>query len=207
MSDRLVVILEDVVAGTLTRLDGGSLRFDYDERYQEQSGGTPLSLSMPLEVRSTPTASCRRGSGACCPTTTRCCDDGLASFTFGLLPFSLLGTPVGEDCAGAVQFAQPDGLDRLLARPGAVDWLDEAGVADAAARAARGPTAWLGRTSRVSSASPAPRRRRRCSSTASRWGVPSGTTPTTHILKPAVAGLDDHDVNEHLCLDAARAPG
>ena len=50
MSDRLVVILEDVVAGTLPRLNGGKLRFDYDERYQEQSGGTPLSLSMPIQV-------------------------------------------------------------------------------------------------------------------------------------------------------------
>jgi serine/threonine-protein kinase HipA len=27
------------------------------------------------------------------------------------------------------------------------------------------------------------------------------------MLKPAVAGLDDHDLNEHLCLDAARRAG
>ncbi|MDQ6776873.1 MAG: HipA domain-containing protein [Actinomycetota bacterium] len=40
-----------------------------------------------------------------------------------------------------------------------------------------------------------------------RWGVPSGATPTTHILKPAVTGFDDHDLNEHLCLDAARRAG
>jgi HipA-like C-terminal domain len=31
--------------------------------------------------------------------------------------------------------------------------------------------------------------------------------PTTHILKPAVTGLDDHDLNEHLCLSAARIVG
>jgi serine/threonine-protein kinase HipA len=31
--------------------------------------------------------------------------------------------------------------------------------------------------------------------------------PTTHILKPAVTGLDDHDLNEHLCLTAARLLG
>ncbi|MGO8960646.1 MAG: HipA domain-containing protein [Streptosporangiaceae bacterium] len=40
-----------------------------------------------------------------------------------------------------------------------------------------------------------------------RWAVPSGSTPTTHILKPAITGLDDHDLNEHLCLDAARRSG
>jgi serine/threonine-protein kinase HipA len=28
--------------------------------------------------------------------------------------------------------------------------------------------------------------------------------PTTHIIKPAVTGLDDHDLNEHICLSAAR---
>jgi serine/threonine-protein kinase HipA len=36
-----------------------------------------------------------------------------------------------------------------------------------------------------------------------RWGEPSGAVPTTHILKPAVTGLDDHDLNEHICLGAA----
>ena len=40
-----------------------------------------------------------------------------------------------------------------------------------------------------------------------RWGVPSGAIPTTHILKPAVSGFDDHELNEHLCLDAARRAG
>jgi serine/threonine-protein kinase HipA len=40
-----------------------------------------------------------------------------------------------------------------------------------------------------------------------RWGVPSGSAATSHILKPAVAGLDDHDLNEHLCLDAAGRAG
>jgi serine/threonine-protein kinase HipA len=40
-----------------------------------------------------------------------------------------------------------------------------------------------------------------------RWGVPQGSIPTSHILKPAIAGLDDHDLNEHLCLDAARRAG
>nr|MDA8208626.1 HipA domain-containing protein [Actinomycetota bacterium] len=36
-----------------------------------------------------------------------------------------------------------------------------------------------------------------------RWGVPHGELPTTHILKPAIAGMTDHDINEHICMDAA----
>jgi serine/threonine-protein kinase HipA len=40
-----------------------------------------------------------------------------------------------------------------------------------------------------------------------RWGVPAGRTPTTHILKPPVRGLDGHVENEHMCLRLARAVG
>ena len=37
--------------------------------------------------------------------------------------------------------------------------------------------------------------------------MPDGSTPTTHILKPAIGGSDHHDLNEHLCLAAARRAG
>jgi serine/threonine-protein kinase HipA len=33
-----------------------------------------------------------------------------------------------------------------------------------------------------------------------RWGLPSGSIPTTHILKPGVEGLEGHAANEHFCL-------
>jgi len=39
------------------------------------------------------------------------------------------------------------------------------------------------------------------------WGVPRDSTPTTHVLKPAVAALPDHDVNEFVSMAAARALG
>ena len=34
-----------------------------------------------------------------------------------------------------------------------------------------------------------------------------GAAATSHILKPAIAGFDDHDLNEHLCLQAAAIAG
>jgi serine/threonine protein kinase HipA of HipAB toxin-antitoxin module len=65
-------------------------------------------------------------------------------------------------------------------------------------------TAWLGRsfTGQFSLAGAQAKTALLCQD--GRWGVTSGSTPATHILKPAVAGYDDHDLNEHLCLDAAR---
>jgi serine/threonine-protein kinase HipA len=41
-----------------------------------------------------------------------------------------------------------------------------------------------------------------------RWGIPSGSTPSTHILKPpAQENLEAFDINEHLCLNLARELG
>lgn len=39
------------------------------------------------------------------------------------------------------------------------------------------------------------------------WCIPTGAAPTTHIVKPAIVALDHHDLNEHLCLGAARQLG
>jgi serine/threonine-protein kinase HipA len=40
-----------------------------------------------------------------------------------------------------------------------------------------------------------------------RWGIPSGRIPTTHILKPPTGQFDGHAENEHICLALARAAG
>lgn len=46
----LVVLMHDAVAGTLTSLPNGRVRFEYDSAYRAVPESTPLSLSMPLEV-------------------------------------------------------------------------------------------------------------------------------------------------------------
>ena len=208
MTDALLVILDDQTAGTVTRLRGGRLRFDYNDAYRERSGGTPLSLSMPIQVRSHP-------------------DQVVTSWLWGLLPdndavlrrwarefhvsasspFSLLATPVGEDCAGAVRFALPEEADRVLGRAGDVAWLTEDDVAERLRDLREDSTAWLGRAFTGQFSLAGAQAKTALLFRDGRWGVPSGSTPTTHILKPAVSGFDDHDLNEHLCLDAARRAG
>ncbi|MGO8960647.1 MAG: HipA N-terminal domain-containing protein [Streptosporangiaceae bacterium] len=54
MTDPLVVILGDRVAGTITRLPGSRLRFDYNQAYGSLPGATPLSVSMPTQIFSYP---------------------------------------------------------------------------------------------------------------------------------------------------------
>jgi len=48
MTDTLTVILDDAIAGTITRLQGGRLRFDYDDSYRaipSTTGRTPVATS------------------------------------------------------------------------------------------------------------------------------------------------------------------
>jgi serine/threonine-protein kinase HipA len=72
----------------------------------------------------------------------------------------------------------------------------------------RDPSAWhLAGTGQFSLAGAQAKTALHLDSTTGRWGDPSGAIPTTHILKPAIAGFDDHDLNEHLCLRAAGIAG
>jgi serine/threonine-protein kinase HipA len=204
VSDELRVVLGDQVAGTLTRLRGGRLRFEYDPDYD----GTPLSLSMPTQVRA-------HADGVVTPWLWGLLPDNEAVLrrwarefhASASSPFSLLSTPVGEDCAGAVRFASPDELDRILTRRGDVTWLSDEDVAARLRELEEDSTAWLGRTFTGQFSLAGAQAKTALLQRGGRWGVPAGATPTSHILKPAVSGFDDHDLNEHLCLDAARRAG
>jgi serine/threonine-protein kinase HipA len=146
MTDSLIVILDDTIAGTLTRLSGGRLRFDYDEEYRTRPNATPLSVSMPTQIRSHP-------------------DGAITPWLWGLLPdneavlarwardfhvsssspFSILATPIGHDCAGAVRFATPNAVDEAIGRACDVTWLTKEQVGDRLRELREDATAWLGR--------------------------------------------------------------
>ena len=212
LPETLTVVLGGVVAGTLTRGPGTALQFDYDDSYRANPQATPISLSMPLAV---PTHQDARGRQI------------VTNFLWGLLPdndavlarwgrhfqvpisspYPLLTTPVGHDCAGAVAFCSPEDLPELLERPGQIDWLTDSDVAGRIRELRRDQAAWLGRTFTGQFSLAGAQAKTALLYRNGRWGMPSGATATSHILKPAVAGLDDHDLNEHLCLEAARRAG
>lgn len=122
-------------------------------------------------------------------------------------PFALL-CHVGEDCAGAVQFVLPERLgDIVNGADGAVAWLTENEIAERlrTLRADHSRGRLVRDNGQFSLAGAQAK-------TAlffqdGRWGVPSGKTPTTHILKPPIAGLLGHVENEHFCLSLARELG
>lgn len=186
----------------------GRLRLEYGDEYRELPNATPLSVSMPVQVRTHT-------------------DADVAPWLRGLLPddasvlerwarhfqvragstFDLLSTPVGEDCAGAVQFARPERMAAALEQPGSVTWLDDADIASRLRDLRADSAAWLGPdfTGQWSLAGAQGKTALRAED--GKWGEPSGAAATTHILKPAIVGLEDHDLNEYLCLTAAFGAG
>lgn len=204
----LAAVLGGVRIGTLTQRADGRLAFSYDAAYRQSPEAMPLSLSMPLsasdydgpEVR----AFCR----------------GLLPDNEGVLerwgrdfhvsagnPFALL-CHVGEDCAGAIQFVPAERARVLLADIGSVEPLSEGQVADRLRTLRRDPSAWhLPAGGQFSLAGAQAKTALHRDAVTGQWGDPSGAIPTTHILKPAIAGFDDHDLNEHLCLRSAQIAG
>jgi serine/threonine-protein kinase HipA len=103
---------------------------------------------------------------------------------------------------------QGEELDALLRRPRLVEPLTVGQIADRLRALRADATSWLGAdfTGQFSLAG-AQANTALCHDDVDGWGQPHGFAPTTHILKPAVVGLDGDDLNEHLCLSAARHCG
>jgi serine/threonine-protein kinase HipA len=208
MTDSLAVIADDMVAGLLTRLPDGRLEFRYDEEYAARPAATPLSLSMPLAQGTHPDSVITPWLWGLLPDDPSVLTRWAQHFHLSrAVPFTLLGTPVGLDCPGAVRFTQPERTGQVIRGTGRVIWLTEDDVAQLLRELGRDSTNWLGGGFSGQFSLAGAQAKTALLYQDGRWGVPSGPTPTTHILKPAIAGLAGHDLNEHLCLDAARRCG
>ena len=207
-ADALIVVLEGRPIGEVERLGSGALRLHFDDTYSNDPDATLLSVSMPPGNSS-------HGDALVTPWLWGLLPDNADVLSrwgrdFGVSvssPYALLGTQVGHDCAGAVQFCPPDDLDDLVARPGDVQWIDEAEVAARLRTLRADSTSWLGPGFTGQFSLGGAQAKTALHHADGGWGVPSGSVPTTHILKPAVPGFEAQDLNEHICLSAARALG
>ncbi len=208
MNRLLVVVADRRIMGEIRRDRRGRLTFVYDDRWRSMDAAYPLSLSMPLVVAEHEHARIEPWLWGLLPDN----EAILARWgqRFHVSPrnaFALLGA-VGEDCPGAIQLVRPDRVDDVLQDDDQkIEWLTEADIAERLRVLRQDQAAWrmahdAGQFS-LSGAQP----KTALLFDGQRWGVPSGSTPTTHILKPPMHGLDGHAENEHLCLALARALG
>ncbi len=204
----LIAVMNGAVIGTVIRERTGRLRFDYADDWRQRPDAIPLSLSMPLVRVGHPHAV-------------------IDAFLWGLLPdneqtlarwasrfhvsarnaFGLL-SHMGEDCAGAVQFAPPDHLQALQHAPADdISWLSETDIGERLRALRQDPSATRRATDRGQFSLAGAQPKTALLLRDGRWGVPAGRTPTTHILKPPTDAFDGHAENEHFCLALARRLG
>lgn len=206
----LKVYLDGMSAGTLTQSSGRALSFDYDDAYVAHPDQTPLSLSMPVLSK-------------------RHRDKAVRAYLAGLLPdsegtrqrwareynvspnnpFALLAH-VGRDAAGAVQILPADiDPDDERERGGDIEWLADEDfnrmVRDLATHQLDWDPGRFGGRWSLAGAQPKVALFRDPES--GRFGIPRDSTPTTVIVKPAIAGFAKHHINEALCQRAAREIG
>lgn len=204
----LDVHLDGVYIGVLEQTPSGNTTFRYDDEYRARPDATPLSLSMPVS-RSV------HAQRAVVPFLQGLLPDGSVRLdelsrkfqTSAANPFRLLAH-VGRDVAGAVQILPP-GESASDARPSAdVEPLSDDDVAtiidDLVANADTGGTRGFSGRWSLPGAQPKVALFR---SAKGAWGVPQGSTPTTHILKPALLPYVEHHVNEYVTMTAARRLG
>ncbi len=206
-AEPLVFLIEGKPAGELRRSRSG-IELAYDAEYAA-SGNTPLSTAFPLADQVAPP------------------QRKVALWLEGLLPdnkavkrawrerfnisgktaFDILSSPVGHDCAGAVQFCSESDAQELVSRSGYVEWLTEVETSEIIQDLRSPRTTWhesegaLGGRFSLAGA----QAKTALVRSGERFGVPRGAAPSTVIVKPAIddPSLPDQAVNEHLCLATA----
>lgn len=173
----------------------GSTSFHYDTSYLASEDPTVLSLAMPLRERPFSNKVVNAWLEGLLPdseaTRRRWARQYSASPNN---PFSLL-RHVGLDAAGAVQILPPDvePPDAAL-RTGTVDWLGQDAFHNVLRELATHGTDWnpgiyQGRWSLAGAQAKIALHGRKASEGGDyTWGVPLDSTPTTHIVKPSIAG-------------------
>lgn len=204
-STELAAYLDGAPVGTFTMSAAGNVTFAYASDYPGDEA-TPLSLSLPLARHTHPSRAALPYLQGLLPDSPERLALLASEFHTSTHVFALL-RHVGMDAAGAVQLLPP-GIDSSDAatRTGAIRRLTDVEFDALLSDLVRNPSGWGrgdGRWSLAGAQSKVALHRFDDGG----WGVPEDSTPTTHILKPAVAFLPDHDVNEFVTMSAARHLG
>lgn len=207
----LAILIGNRHAGTLHLPSGADPSFEYLPRYIGQPG-PPLSAQFPLSSGGGEGEKLRWWLEGLLPDDTETIRSLLREHDLQSQDYAqMLGTPMGTDCAGAVQFCPPDEAPALITKQGGqtpiteveiADWLRQV-QADPARRAYRGKGADSGFSLAGMQPKIAVRRIQE-----SGWAVPQGPNPTTHIIKAARHQMFPHEaITEHLIMETAARCG
>src|SRR5699024_4726435 len=114
---------------------------------------------------------------------------------------------VGEDVAGAAQFVRPSRLDVVLDRTDEARELADDEVAEMLRRAKADLPVSLDESHAGKFSLAGAQAKIALHRTDRGWTDPHGAIPSTHIIKPAIAGMEDQDLVEHVTMRTAAALG
>lgn len=204
----LRAFLDGVLVGAFEMSAAGNTTFTYDDGYRSRSTATPLSLSMRTSRSEWRAGAAGPWLAGLLPDSPERLRELATEFHVTENPFRLLER-IGRDAAGAVQLLPPgEASTDSAVRRGDVQRLTDHDLSTMLRDLARNPGTWGGmknggRWSLAGAQSKVALFRFDDGT----WGVPHDSTPTTHILKPVVAAMPDHDVNEFVSMEAARLLG
>ncbi|MGJ8654804.1 MAG: type II toxin-antitoxin system HipA family toxin [Akkermansiaceae bacterium] len=212
-SESLSIIANQQKLGTVTYTDN-RLSFHYASSWLQSAESFALSASMPLAESIFSHSLVEAYLWGLLPDNQSILDQYGKQFHVSSRNVFRLLNHVGQDCPGAIQFIAEDREAELLNtnhhdRIDQIDWLDEDQL-DKLILSIRDNQS-LQRTAadqgQFSLAGAQPKTALYKSPLTGQWGIPSGLTPTTHILKPALGEFDGFAENEHFCLKLAEALG
>jgi len=183
VAERLWIVRDGEIVADLERNAADQLRLQFRPEIVARVESVPL-ISSALPVRAEP-----YDETALVPFFDGLLPEGLVrerlATRFRLNPGDVFGLlrEFGRDCAGALSLI-PEGADLTAARAEGVDWLDDTALAERVANLATRPLAdEPSEGIRISLAGA--QNKMAVVVDAERIGLPRGTTPSTHILKPA----------------------
>ncbi|WP_420622477.1 type II toxin-antitoxin system HipA family toxin [Candidatus Poriferisodalis sp.] len=200
----LAVLLRGQIAAELHRAASGQLMLRYDDSYRADPAATPISAAMPL-------TSAEHDNNVVTPWLWGLLPDdrevlrrwGREFSVSSASPFSLLGTPIGRDCPGAVQLCPPSEIGALSERVAEAQLMSDADIALRLRDLHANRALWLGSDFRGQFSLGGAQAKTALHRSDGQWYRAMGSLPSTHIIKPAIAEYRWSQVNEHLCLAAA----
>jgi serine/threonine-protein kinase HipA len=202
MTKDLRVLIDGAEIGHIIQDARGKFRFTYDDNYRKAKGAVPLSISMPLSAAEHDDKSIRPFMWGLLPDN----DDTLGNWgrRFGVSPrnpFALL-SEIGEDLQGAIQMIPAEKVGELKKREGTT-LLTRGALAKSFAELIRDPGATQFAPGGGQFSLAGAQRKKALYLVNGKWYEPRGRTPSTHILKPPIAGLAGQVENEMFCVRLA----
>ncbi|MEX1251555.1 MAG: type II toxin-antitoxin system HipA family toxin, partial [Hyphomonas sp.] len=209
---RLQVFLNARAVGSLDKASSGAVSFSYDRDWLSWTGAMPVSISLPLRdetFRGEPVTNVFENL---LPDAERVRTNVASRLgADGTDAFSLLAV-AGRDCVGALQFLRegeaPGPAGDVRGEP-----MDEAAIAGLIRRLRLEPLGLDPQDEDFRISIAGAQDKTALLNVNGAWHRPTGTTATTHILKPAIGviqnGIDltDSVQNEYLCLKLCEALG